>query len=108
MCSNFDRPNHKSATLKWTHRQGDLEITPSFNLGTESAAVDATYTVDAENSLRAKYCMNSNVGELAWTNSSGAGGGGDVKITARANLADTNSAKQVPTLLVEKSWAIDN
>lgn len=51
--------------------------------------------------------MNDNMGSLQWVNSSGAGGGGDLRITARANLADANSAKQMPTMLVEKTWSMD-
>ncbi len=105
--SNFDKPNHKSCTLKWTYRSGDYEVTPSYNLGTESLAVRGKYTIDAENALSVKYCMNSNNAEATWTNSSGAGGGGDLRVTARANLADADSAKQMPTLLLEKTWGMD-
>jgi hypothetical protein len=106
--SNFDKPTHKACTLKWTHRNGDLSVTPAFNLGSESLSLDASYAVDAENSVRARYDMNSNMGELRWTNSSGAGGGGDLCVTARANLADSASAKQMPTMLVEKTWSVEN
>ena len=106
-CSNFDKPNHKSCTLKWTYRSGDIQVTPAYNLGTESLSVEGKYTVDAENNLRATYCMNSNMGSLEWVNSSGAGGGGDLRVTARANLADADSAKQMPTLLIEKNFDLD-
>lgn len=105
--SNFDKPNHRNMTLKWTHVRDDLEITPSYNLGTESLGLAAAYRVDDENRLKATYCMNSNVGTLEWTNSAGTGGGGDLRITASANLADADSAKQVPTLKIEKTWNID-
>lgn len=105
--TNFDKPNHKSCTLKWTYRSGDIQVTPAYNLGTESLSVEGRYTVDSENNLKATYDMNSNMGTLEWVNSSGAGGGGDLRITARANLADADSAKQMPTLLVEKTWDMD-
>jgi len=104
----FSKPDHRSATLMWTHRAGDIEVTPSYNLGTESAALRASYRVDAENALRVGYCMNTNAGILSWTNTSGAGGGGALRVSARANLADADSAKQMPTLLIEKTWAVDN
>lgn len=107
VCSNFDKPNHRNMSLKWTHRRDDLELTPCYNLGTESLSVEAAYRVDDENKLKVNYCMNSNMGTLEWTNSSGTGGGGDLRITARANLADADAAKQVPTLMIEKTWNMD-
>lgn len=105
--SGFDKPNHKAVTLKYTYRQGDLEVTPMYNMGTETASLTGTYTIDAENKLEVGYDMNSNMGSLCWTNSSGTGGGGDIRVTARANLADSNAAKQMPTMLIEKTWSVD-
>lgn len=105
--SGYEKPDHKAVTLKYTYCQGDLEVSPMYNLGTETLSISGIYTVDAENKLEAQYDMNSNMGTLLWTNSSGTGGGGDLKITARANLADANSAKQMPTLLIEKTWSVD-
>jgi len=106
--SNFDKPNHKACTLKWTYRSGDMELTPAYNLGTESLSVDASYNIDDENRLKVGYCMNTNMGSLEWVNSAGTGGGGDLRITARANLADSNTAKQMPTMLIEKTWSMDS
>eukprot|EP00889_Picochlorum_renovo_P001513 jgi/Picre1/28543/NNA_003945.t1 len=83
--SNFDKPNHRSCAVKWTYTSGDFEIAPAYNLGTGA-------------------CPH---GTLEWTNTSGSGGGGDLKVTAKANLADSDSAKQMPTMLIEKTWTID-
>ena len=106
--TSFERPDHKACLLKWTYRSGDYEVTPMYNLGTESLGVIGSYTIDSENRLRASYDLNSNMGSIQWTNASGAGiGGGDLRITASANLADADSAKQMPTLLVEKTWSMD-
>lgn len=84
-----------------------MEVSPAYNLGTESLSVTGTYNVDADNRLKVGYCMNSNVGSLEWTNSSGAGGGGDLRITARSDLSSADSAKSMPTVMVEKCWSID-
>ena len=105
--SNFEKPNHRSCAVEWTYTSGDFEISPAYDLGTESLSVSGTYQVDDDNKLKATYDMNSNLGSLEWTNSSGAGGGGDLKVTAKANLADSTSAKQMPTMLIEKTWTID-
>ena len=102
--TNYDAPNYKSATVKWTYRSGDMEITPSYNLGSESLALAGSYVVDSENRLKATYDVNSQAASLQWVNSSGAGGGGDLRVTARANL---NDAKQVPSMLIEKTWSVD-
>jgi len=85
-----------------------MELTPAYNLGTESLSVDASYNIDDENRLKVGYCMNTNMGSLEWVNSAGTGGGGDLRITARANLADSNTAKQMPTMLIEKTWSMDS
>ena len=105
--SNFDKPNHRSCAVKWTYSSGDFEIAPAYNLGTESLSVSGTYQVDDDNKLKVGYDMNTSHGTLEWTNTSGSGGGGDLKVTAKANLADSDSAKQMPTMLIEKTWTID-
>eukprot|EP00890_Picochlorum_soloecismus_P004763 jgi/Picsp_1/5288/NSC_02650-R1_oep24_pea ame: full=outer envelope pore protein chloroplastic ame: full=chloroplastic outer envelope pore protein of 24 kda len=105
--SNFDRPNHRSCSVKWTYTSGDFEVSPAYNLGTESLSLSGVYQVDDDNKLKVSYDMNTNLGSLEWTNSAGAGGGGDLKVTAKANLSDSDSAKQMPTMLIEKTWSID-
>lgn len=102
--TNYDGPNYKSATVKWTYRNGDVEVTPSYNLGTESLALTTAYVLDAENRCKATYDVNSQAASLQWINSSGAGGGGDLRVTARTNLSD---AKQMPSMLIEKNWTIE-
>ena len=67
----------------------------------------AAYRVDDENKLKVAYDMASNMGSLEWTNNAGTGGGGELRVTARANLADADAAKQVPTLVIEKNWNVD-
>lgn len=105
--ADYSGPNYKAATLKWTHRNGDIEFTPAYNLGSEALSIEAAYTVDEENRLKLNYNVATNNASLQWTNSSGAGGGGDLRITAQANLADGDTAKQVPRLLLEKTWDLD-
>lgn len=105
--ADYAGPNYKAVTLKWTHRNGDLELTPAYNLGSEALSVEAAYSIDEENRLKATYDLSTNDASLQWTNSSGAGGGGDLRVTARANLADGNATKQVPQLLLEKTWDLD-
>jgi len=105
--SNYDRPNHRACAVKWTYTSGDFEVSPAYNLGTESLSLAGTYQLDDDNKLKVAYDLNSNLGSLEWTNSSGAGGGGDLKVTAKANLADSETAKQMPTMLIEKTWTID-
>jgi len=105
--SNYDRPNHRACAVKWTYTSGDLEISPAYNLGSESLSVSGTYQVDDDNKLKLTYDMNTSNGTLEWTNTSGSGGGGDLKVTAKANLADSNTAKQMPTMVIEKTWTID-
>jgi hypothetical protein len=105
--SNYSGPNHRDCSVKWTYSSGDFEISPSYNLGNESLSLSGTYQVDDDNSLKVDYDLNTSNASLEWTNSSGAGGGGDLKVTAKSNLADSNSAKQMPTLLIEKTWTID-
>jgi hypothetical protein len=105
--SNYDRPNHRACAVKWTYTSGDLEISPAYNLGSESLSLSGTYQVDDDNKLKLTYDMNTSNGTLEWTNTSGSGGGGDLKVTAKANLADSNTAKQMPTMVIEKTWTID-
>lgn len=105
--SNFDKPNHRSCAVKWTYTSGDLELSPAYNLGTESLSISGKYQVDDDNSLKLDYDMNSSNATLEWTNTSGSGGGGDLRVTAKTNLADSNSAKQMPTMVIEKTWTID-
>jgi len=91
--------------MKWTYRNGDVELTPSYNLGSESLALTGAYVFDEENRAKATYDVSSQAASLQWVNSSGAGGGGDLRVTATTNLSD---AKQVPSMLIEKTWSIES
>jgi hypothetical protein len=105
--SNFNQPSHRDCSVKWTYKSGDLELSPSYNLGSESLSVSGSYQVDVDNRLKLNYDLNSSDASLEWTNTSGSGGGGDLVVTASTNLADSNSAKQMPTIKLEKTWTID-
>jgi hypothetical protein len=105
--SNFNAPSHRDCSVKWTYTSGDLELSPAYNLGSESLSVGAKYSVDADNSLKINYDLNSSDASLEWTNTAAAGGGGDLVVTATTNLADSNAAKQMPTIKLEKTWTID-
>ena len=106
--SNFSAPSHRDCSVSWTYSSGDLELTPSYNLGSEALSVAATYQVDGDNSVKLNYDLNSSDASLEWTNSSGSGGGGDLVVTATTNLADSNAAKQMPPIKLEKTWTIDS
>jgi hypothetical protein len=106
--SNFSQPSHRDCSVSWTYSSGDLELTPSYNLGSEALSVGATYQVDGDNSVKLNYDLNSSDASLEWTNTSGSGGGGDLVVTATTNLADSNAAKQMPTIKLEKTWTIDS
>jgi len=105
--SNFNAPSHRDCAVKWTYSSGDLEVSPAYNLGSESLSISGTYQVDGDNKLKVNYDLNSSDASVEWTNTSGSGGGGDLVVTATTNLADTNSAKQMPTIRLEKTWTID-
>lgn len=100
------RPSHKDMILGYVHRQKDFEIEPRYNFSTESVSCGVTYKMDDENKLRAIFDVNSNEGSLQWTNSGGLGGDGDLRVTARATL-DKDGMKQMPAVMIEKTWDCD-
>lgn len=106
--SNFDKFDHKAIVFKWSYRRDDITVEPSFNMANESLACTAWYTVDDDNKLKAHYDLHTQHGWVQWVNNGALGGGGELKVTARANLENKDSAKQMPTILVEKTWTIDN
>ncbi|KAL6770101.1 hypothetical protein ACKKBG_A33600 [Auxenochlorella protothecoides x Auxenochlorella symbiontica] len=99
----FEGLNSKDVTLRWSHRQGDFIVEPSFNLGTESAAITARYNLDLNNRVTAHLDLGTNVGVLAWINR---GVDGDLRVVARAEL-DKDSTQSRPTLTVSKTWTLD-
>jgi hypothetical protein len=101
-CEFYPPPQPPPSTI---NKKQDLELTPSYNLGSESLSVKACYTLDAENKLEATYDVGSNDASLQWRNNSGLGGDGELRVTARANMSD--AVKQVPSLLVEKTFGVD-
>ncbi len=61
--------------------------------------------MDDENRLRCVYENHNRNAHLEWINSSGTGGGGDLKVCATMNLDD--GMNKMPTLRVEKVWDLD-
>lgn len=102
--SNYDKPDIKRCALKWRWSRDDLSLEPGYDFGTESVFAEMRYKLDDENRLRARYDMHSNDAMLEWLNSSGMGGGGDLRVRANMNLDDMG---KMPTLRAEKSWDVD-
>jgi hypothetical protein len=103
--SNWDGADLKRCTMKWRYTKDDLSIEPGYNFGSESVFVDARYRMDDENRLRAVYEHGNKNAMLEWTNTSGMGGGGAMKMSASMCMDD--GMKKMPTLRVQKDWDLD-
>lgn len=103
--TGYDKPDVKRTALRWRYTHDDLTVEPGYNFGTESLFAEVKYRLDDENRVRGHMCMHTNMATLEWINSSGMGGGGDMKVSARMCMDD--GVKKMPTLRAEKLWTVD-
>lgn len=103
--TNHDKPDLKNCSVKWRYTKDDLSVEPGWDFGTEAAFGELKYRLDDENRLSARMNMHNNVASLAWTNTSGLGGGGDTRIIATMNMDD--GLGKMPTIQAHKYWDVD-
>lgn len=103
--AGHDKPDLKRCSVKWRYTKDDLSVEPGYDFGTESVFGQLKYRLDDENRVCARMNMHTNMASLRWTNTSGMGGGGDMRITASMNMDD--GLGKIPTVVAEKYWDVD-
>lgn len=103
--TGYDKPDLKRCAVKWRYTHDDLTVEPGYSFGTEALFLDAKYKLDDENKVRAHMDMHNNMALLEWTNSSGVGGSGDMRVSARMCMDD--GFNKIPSIRAEKMWTVD-